>query len=91
MMDSEKKQKKGKRQSNSKRETLTSDDESEGEEEESAQRKRSSRKGTKRGIAEEYGIPIPDDLLLPAAVTFLGVVIAAVFTISKVTASSSRY
>jgi hypothetical protein len=89
--DLDKKQKKSKRRSNSKREALTSDEESEESEEETTHRKRSSRKGAKRGIAEEYGIPIPDDLLLPAAVTFLGVVIAAVFTISKVTANSSRY
>jgi hypothetical protein len=88
--ETEKKQKKSKRRSMSKRESLTTDEESDASDEESKQRRRSKR-GEKRGIAEEYGLPIPDDLLLPAAVTFLGVVIATVFTISKLTASSSKY
>ncbi|CAO3690670.1 unnamed protein product [Umbelopsis ramanniana] len=91
VVEAEKKQKKSKRRSGSRRDTLTSDEESEQSDAESAERKRSGKRGAKRGIAEEYGIPIPDDLLLPAAVTFLGVVIATVFTISKVTSSSSRY
>lgn len=91
VVETEKKQKKSKRRSGSRRDTLTSDEESDQSDAESAERKRSGKRGAKRGIAEEYGIPIPDDLLLPAAVTFLGIVIATVFTISKVTSSSSRY
>ncbi|KAJ2963791.1 hypothetical protein NQZ79_g1211 [Umbelopsis isabellina] len=84
----EKKSKKSKRRNLNK--SLATDDDSEASDEETKQR-RHAKRGGKRGIAEEYGIPIPDDLLLPAAVTFLGVVIATVFTISKLTASSSRY
>ncbi|SAL98886.1 hypothetical protein [Absidia glauca] len=42
--------------------------------------------GTKRrDYAKEYNLPIPQELLLPAAVTFLGVVILGVFTISRLT------
>ncbi|KAH8553335.1 hypothetical protein BGW37DRAFT_485323 [Umbelopsis sp. PMI_123] len=89
--EAEKIHKKSKRRSGSRRDVLTSDEESGESDVDSTQRKRSGKRGAKRGLAEEYGIPIPDDLLLPAAVTFLGVVIATVFTISKVTASSSRY
>ncbi|KAI9473622.1 MAG: hypothetical protein EXX96DRAFT_488178 [Benjaminiella poitrasii] len=46
----------------------------------------------KRDVSEEYNLPIPQDMLLPAAITFLGVVILGVFTISKLTSNSnSRY
>lgn len=48
---------------------------------------------TRRDYAKEYNLPIPQELLLPAAVTFLGVVILGVFTISRLTggSTSSRY
>jgi hypothetical protein len=48
----------------------------------------------KRDISAEYNLPVPQDMLLPAAITFLGVVILGVFTISKLTSgnsSGSRY
>jgi hypothetical protein len=54
----------------------------------------SGQDGTKkRDYAKEYNLPIPQELLLPAAVTFLGVVILGVFTISRLTggSTSSRY
>lgn len=51
------------------------------------------KKKQRRDVAAEYNLPIPQDLLLPAAITFLGVVILGVFTISKLTSnnSNSRY
>lgn len=67
------------------------------EQEEVSNRKKKSRSLTsstvkKRDIAAEYNLPIPQDMLLPAAITFLGVVILGVFTISKLTGSSNtRY
>jgi hypothetical protein len=45
----------------------------------------------KRDISSEYNLPIPQEMLLPAAITFLGVVILGVFTISKLTSNNSRY
>ncbi|KAI8329470.1 hypothetical protein BC941DRAFT_442936 [Chlamydoabsidia padenii] len=39
----------------------------------------------RRDYAKEFNLPIPQELLLPAAVTFLGVVILGVFTISRLT------
>ncbi|KAI8975608.1 hypothetical protein BDF20DRAFT_879615 [Mycotypha africana] len=40
----------------------------------------------------DYNLPIPQDMVLPAAITFLGVVILGVFTISKLSGSSNaRY
>lgn len=54
-----------------------------------AKRRASSKK---RDLSEDFNLPIPQDMLLPAAITFLGVVILSVFTISKLTGSSnSRY
>ncbi|GAA5810726.1 hypothetical protein MFLAVUS_004152 [Mucor flavus] len=44
----------------------------------------------KKDASTEYSLPIPQDLLLPAAITFLGVVILGVFTISKLTSSNSH-
>ncbi|ORX56224.1 CBS-domain-containing protein [Hesseltinella vesiculosa] len=44
----------------------------------------------KRDVAKEFNLPIPQELLLPAAITFLGVTILGVFTISRLT-SNSRY
>ena len=72
-------------------------DEEEAEEEEIASKKKSralpsSNVSKKRDIAAEYNLPIPQDMLLPAAITFLGVVILGVFTISKLTGgSNTRY
>ncbi|KAG0747582.1 hypothetical protein G6F57_004229 [Rhizopus arrhizus] len=40
----------------------------------------------KRHVKPEYDLPIPQDLVLPAAITFLGVVILGVFTISRLSA-----
>lgn len=51
----------------------------------------SSHASKKRDIAAEYNLPIPQDMLLPAAITFLGVVILGVFTISKLTGANTRY
>ncbi|KAI7902520.1 uncharacterized protein BX663DRAFT_511322 [Cokeromyces recurvatus] len=60
------------------------------EEEETMKKKKTITK--KRDLSKEYNLPIPQDMLLPAAITFLGVVILGVFTISKLTNSSnSRY
>ncbi|KAI7893832.1 uncharacterized protein EV154DRAFT_500200, partial [Mucor mucedo] len=83
---------------------IKEDDEEEEEEEEEEERtkmetiskkKRSRSLGganVKRDISAEYNLPIPQDMLLPAAITFLGVVILGVFTISKLTSSSNaRY
>ncbi|KAI8368897.1 hypothetical protein EDC96DRAFT_504700 [Choanephora cucurbitarum] len=64
------------------------------EEEEIVKKYKSKRRASskKRDIAEDFNLPIPQDMLLPAAITFLGVVILSVFTISKLTSSSnSRY
>lgn len=71
------------------------EEEEESEEEvERLKRKKKSRSSptsrVKKGdISTEYNLPIPQDMLLPAAITFLGVVILGVFTISKLTSSSS--
>lgn len=48
------------------------------------------RKKKRRDVAEEYNLPIKQDLLLPAAITFLGVAILGIFTFSKLT-TTSRY
>ncbi|KAI8886025.1 CBS-domain-containing protein [Backusella circina FSU 941] len=64
-----------------------SDDEQEVEEDKT----KSKKKGTTRDISNEYNLPIPQEMLLPAAITFLGVVILGVFTISKLTSNNSRY
>ena len=40
----------------------------------------------KRDGAAQFDLPIPQEMLLPAAITFLGVVILGVFTITKFTA-----
>lgn len=54
--------------------------------------KKKSGPSKKRDISAEYNLPIPQDLLLPAAITFLGVAILGIFTISKLTSSTnSRY
>lgn len=45
----------------------------------------------KRDVAAEYNLPIPQEMLLPAAITFLGVVILGVFTVTKLTSSDRRY
>ncbi|KAI8065117.1 hypothetical protein BC940DRAFT_326982 [Gongronella butleri] len=45
----------------------------------------------KRDLEKEYNLPISQDLLLPAAITFLGVTILGVFAISRLTSNSSRY
>ncbi|KAI8090821.1 hypothetical protein BDF21DRAFT_437039 [Thamnidium elegans] len=63
---------------------IKEDDEEEEEEEEVIV------KPKKNHFSTEYNLPISQDLLLPAAITFLGVVILGVFTISKLTSSSSR-
>lgn len=80
---------------------IKEDDEEEEEEEEEikmetvTKKKRSHSLGAanvKRDISAVYNLPIPQDMLLPAAITFLGVVILGVFTISKLTSNSSaRY
>ncbi|CAO3597007.1 unnamed protein product [Absidia cylindrospora] len=41
-----------------------------------------------KDYAKEFNLPIPQELLLPAAVTFLGVVILGVFAISRLTGNS---
>ncbi|KAL9539685.1 hypothetical protein MBANPS3_010121 [Mucor bainieri] len=76
----------------------TDEEEQEEEEEELVSKKKkprslsSSHASKKRDIAAEYNLPIPQDMLLPAAITFLGVVILGVFTISKLTGgSNTRY
>lgn len=63
------------------------DDEMKGKGRHRRHQKRASRK---RDIAAEYNLPIPQEMLLPAAITFLGVVILGVFTITKLTGSSDR-
>lgn len=79
---------------------INDDEDSYEEEEEEEQernvinkKKRSNKSSTngkvKRDISAEYNLPIPQDMLLPAAITFLGVVILGVFTISKLTGSSN--
>lgn len=80
---------------------IKEDEEEEEEEEEEvkietiSKKKRSRSLGNanvKRDISAEYNLPIPQDMLLPAAITFLGVVILGVFAISKLTSNSSaRY
>ena len=73
------------------------EDQEEEEQDEVSNKKKKSRSLSssamkKRDIAAEYNLPIPQDMLLPAAITFLGVVILGVFTISKLTGSSNtRY
>lgn len=67
-------------------ESTTSDEEDEQVEK---QRRRHRRRGGKRDAATDLNLPIPQEMLLPAAITFLGVVILGVFTISKLTGSSS--
>lgn len=70
------------------------EDVSEEEEEENVTKKRksSTRSIANRDLAAEYNLPISQEMLLPAAITFLGVVILGVFTISKLTGSSNtRY
>lgn len=72
------------------------EEEEEEQEEEEDNRSKSKKKNrhllstqnVKRDISTEYNLPIPQDLLLPAAITFLGVVILGVFTISKLTSNS---
>ncbi|CAO3694018.1 unnamed protein product [Rhizopus microsporus] len=63
------------------------DEEEEEEEEELKRRKRKhsldKKKTRKQNV--EYNLPIPQELMLPAAITFLGVVILGVFTISRLT------
>ncbi|KAF7732886.1 hypothetical protein EC973_000162 [Apophysomyces ossiformis] len=61
------------------------------EDEEDTLERRRSRRVPKKDIAAEYGLPVPSELLLPAAITFLGVVILGVFTITKLTGPSGRY
>lgn len=67
-------------------ESTTSDEEDEQVEK---QRRRHRRRGGKRDAATDLNLPIPQEMLLPAAITFLGVVILGVFTVSKLTGSSS--
>ncbi|RCI00161.1 hypothetical protein CU098_005249 [Rhizopus stolonifer] len=70
----------------------TEQEESEEEEQTVKHKKKRLSASKKRDILAEYNLPIPQDMLLPAAITFLGVVILGVFTISKLTSSSnSRY
>ncbi|KAI9031782.1 hypothetical protein CLU79DRAFT_730127 [Phycomyces nitens] len=40
---------------------------------------------------KDHGFVLPQEMLLPAAITFLGVVILGVFAIAKLTGSNSRY
>jgi hypothetical protein len=77
---------------------IKEDEEDEEDEEEEVEqivtrkRRTSTRSIGKRDLSAEYNLPIPQDMLLPAAITFLGVVILGVFTISKLTGSSNaRY
>ncbi|KAJ8658366.1 hypothetical protein O0I10_006051 [Lichtheimia ornata] len=73
-------------------ESATSEDEDEEEEQgqmERQRRHRHRRRGGKRDAAVDLNLPIPQEMLLPAAITFLGVVILGVFTITKLTGSSS--
>ena len=69
-------------------ESATSDEEDE-DQVERQQRRRHRRRGGKRDAAADLNLPIPQEMLLPAAITFLGVVILGVFTITKLTGSSS--
>lgn len=75
---------------------IKEDDEEDEEEEEeevvvvTKPKKNRSLPSAKKDASTEYSLPIPQDLLLPAAITFLGVVILGVFTISKLTSSSSH-
>lgn len=69
-------------------ESATSEDEEE-EGQMERQRRRHRRRGGKRDAAADLNLPIPQEMLLPAAITFLGVVILGVFTITKLTGSSS--
>lgn len=62
-------------------------EEQEEEEEEVVVKKR--KHAGKRDVSAEYNLPIPQDLLLPAAITFLGVAILGIFTFSKMT--TTRY
>ncbi|CDS14267.1 hypothetical protein LRAMOSA06437 [Lichtheimia ramosa] len=66
-------------------ESTTSDE----EDEQVEKQRRHRRRGGKRDAATDLNLPIPQEMLLPAAITFLGVVILGVFTISKLTGSSS--
>ncbi|CAO3621750.1 unnamed protein product [Cunninghamella echinulata] len=50
------------------------------------QKRKSSKKHN-----NEYNLPIPQELLLPASIAFLGVVILGVFTISKLTGNSNNH
>ncbi|KAI7878315.1 CBS-domain-containing protein [Lichtheimia hyalospora FSU 10163] len=68
--------------------SATSDEEDE-DQVERQQRRRHRRRGGKRDAAADLNLPIPQEMLLPAAITFLGVVILGVFTITKLTGSSS--
>ncbi|KAG0181872.1 hypothetical protein DFQ29_006666 [Apophysomyces sp. BC1021] len=69
----------------------TESDTSTDDEDDDAGEKRRSRRVPIKDVAAEFGLPVPPELLLPAAITFLGVVILGVFTITKLTGSNSRY
>ncbi|KAI9312135.1 hypothetical protein BX666DRAFT_855050 [Dichotomocladium elegans] len=55
----------------------------------SRRHRRSHGKKSKRDIAGDMGLPIPQEMLLPAAITFLGVVILGIFTITRFSGGSS--
>ncbi|CAO3636669.1 unnamed protein product [Cunninghamella blakesleeana] len=53
--------------------------------------KQQKRKASKKYNSNEYNLPVPQELLLPASIVFLGVVILGVFTISKLTGNSGHH
>ncbi|KAI8989426.1 hypothetical protein BDB01DRAFT_718472 [Pilobolus umbonatus] len=67
-----------------------SDNDSDSDNGKDKQSRRKKLRPSKRDIASDYNLPIPNEILLPAAITFLGVVIVSVFTISKLT-SKTRF
>ncbi|KAG2228129.1 hypothetical protein INT45_009175 [Circinella minor] len=55
-----------------------------------SQRRHRRHRKTKKDPAAELNLPIPQEMLLPAAITFLGVVILGVFTFTKLTGTGDR-
>ncbi|KAI9321595.1 hypothetical protein BX666DRAFT_1903855 [Dichotomocladium elegans] len=70
--------------------TDDSDSQSSVSDEEVRPKSRQQRHRHKRDAAAEFNLPIPQEMLLPAAITFLGVVILGVFAITKITGSPDR-
>ncbi|KAI9245346.1 hypothetical protein BDA99DRAFT_447892 [Phascolomyces articulosus] len=55
-----------------------------------SQRRHRHHRKSKKDPASELNLPIPQEMLLPAAITFLGVVILGVFTVTKLTGAGDR-